>query len=98
MMHDDSDLVEFMPPKGVVPEDVTMGDTFDMVSTYRVKHNGEICLIQIGDAKMPGYEKEDYDRDTKGKNREGYGNVMKSMQDAMGGGAGNTDMGGGGGY
>ena len=80
-----SERIEFKPPKGVVPEDVTAGDTFDLVSTYRLKPNGEICLIQIGDHKMEGYEEDEY-KDKSGGKRESYGNVMQSMQSAMGGG------------
>jgi len=79
-----SERVEFKAPKGVVPEDVQSGDTFDLVSTYRLKDNGEICLIQIGDTKMPGYEEDNYKEDTKGKDRKSYGDVMASMHSAMG--------------
>ena len=64
-----ADLIEFKPPKGVVPEDVGKGDTFDLVSTYRLKDNGEICLIQIGDHKMPGYDEDECEHEEKG-NRE----------------------------
>jgi len=93
--------VEFKPPKGVVPEDIKKGDTFDLVSTYRLKDNGQICLIQIGDAKMPGYEEDQYEHEEK-EHREGYGNVMDSMHAAMAGGAdggaAGTNPGMGGGY
>lgn len=94
-----SERVEFKAPKGVVPEDVAAGDTFDLVSTYRLKPDGQICLVQIGDHKMAGYEEDEYEQDTKNKNRASYGDVMASMHSAMsdqGGGSGNTDMGGGG--
>jgi len=88
--------VEFKAPKGVVPEDVKSGDTFDLVSTYRLKPNGDICLVQIGDTKMPGYVKDEYDNKEQ-EHREDYGDVMQSMHSAMssgGGGPGNTDTGG----
>lgn len=89
-----SERIEFKAPKGVVPEDVAAGDTFDLVSTYRLKENGQICLIQIGEHKMPGYEEDDYKESTKGKNRESYGNVMQSMQSAMGESGGGNPQGG----
>jgi len=91
-----AERVEFKAPKGVVPEDVKPGDTFDLVSTYRLKPNGEICLTQIGDTKMPGYEEDEYEH-KEAEHREGYGDVMQSMHSAMsnaGGGPGNTDTGG----
>lgn len=89
--------VEFEAPKGVVPEDIQPGDTFDLVSTYRLKDSGEICLIQIGDVKMPGYDEGDYESKSS-THRKGYGDMMDSMHSAMssqGGGPGNTDTGGG---
>lgn len=88
------DRVEFKAPKGVVPDDIKPGDSFDLVSTYRLKDNGEICLTKIGDAEMPGYDEGDYhDKQT---HRKSYGDMAASMQSAMssqGGGPGNTDTG-----
>ncbi len=55
--------VEFTPPAGVVPEGTKAGEEFDLVSTYRVKSDGDICLIVIGDTNMPGYS----DKADKGK-------------------------------
>jgi hypothetical protein len=52
--------VEFKPPAGVVPEGTQSGSTFEEISTYRVKKNGDICLIAIGEAQMPGYSDKDY--------------------------------------
>ena len=48
-------LVEFQPPPGVVPEGASVGDEFDLVTTYRIKPGGTICLVQAGDIKFPGY-------------------------------------------
>lgn len=87
-----SERVEFMAPKGVVPEDIKAGDTFDLVSTYRLKPDGQICLIQIGDVQMPGYDEDEYEDKNK-TTRQSYGNVMDSMHSAMAG----SDEGGGGG-
>ena len=52
--------VEFKPPAGVVPEGTMSGSTFEEVSTFRVKKNGDICLIAIGQKQMPGYSDKDY--------------------------------------
>lgn len=48
--------VEFIPPPGVVPEGTMAGEEFDAVTTYRVKNNGQICAVMIGDVQMPGYD------------------------------------------
>lgn len=66
--------IEFKPPAGVVPENTGADETFDMVSTYRVKPNGDICLIQIGDVKMPGY-------DDKEGGKPSYGDYAQGMMD-----------------
>lgn len=47
--------VEFVPPNGATPEGTQAGEEFDAVCTFRVKDNGQICLIQLGDVQMPGY-------------------------------------------
>lgn len=88
-----AERVEFQAPKGVVPDDVKPGDTFDLVSTYRLKPGGEICLVQIGETKMPGYDEEDYDAKP-AASRQDYGNMVDSMQSAMSSGGGAA----GGGY
>lgn len=94
----DDERVEFKAPENVVPQDIKAGDTFDLVSTYRLKPDGQICLIQIGDTKMPGYDEDDYNEKEQ-DSRQSYGNVMDSMHSAMGSadGAG-ADAGAGGGY
>jgi hypothetical protein len=78
--------VEFKPPDGVVPEDIHAGDTFDLVTTYELRDSGEVCVVQMGDVKMPGYDEGEYKRKTKGKTRQSYGNMMDSMHAAMNGG------------
>jgi len=65
--------IEFTPPKGVVPEGVSAGEEFDAVSTFRVKDGGEICLVQIGDVKMPGYG------DREGDSKPGYEKEAKEV-------------------
>ena len=92
MTYDKSELIEFHPPKGVVPEDTEVGGMFELVSTYRLKPGGEICLVMIGDHKMPGYEEGEYEEHMKGE-RKGYGDYMDSMHKAMS--EGNPGMEGG---
>lgn len=48
--------IEFKPPAGLVPEGAAEGTEFEEVSTYRVKKNGMICLVAIGDNQLPGYD------------------------------------------
>lgn len=93
-----AERVEFKPPKGVIPDDVSTGDTFDLVSTYRLKGSGEICLIQIGDTKMPGYDEDEYEEQTNGQNRKSYADVMSSMQSTMSEGNSMPGSDAGGGY
>lgn len=90
------DRVEFKAPKGVVPDDVSPGDSFDLVCTLRLKPNGDLCLTKIGETEMPGYDDKEGDYAKTQQHREGYGGVMSSMHSAMssqGGGPGNTDTG-----
>jgi len=51
--------IEFTPPKGVVPEGTKAGEEFDAVCTFRVKPDGDVCLVMLGDEKMPGYGERD---------------------------------------
>lgn len=51
--------VEFRAPAGAVPEGTQPGEEFDLVSTFRMKDNGDCCLVMMGDSKMPGYDKGD---------------------------------------
>lgn len=50
--------VEFTPPAGATPEGVADGEEFDLVCTFRVKSGGTVCLIEMGDQKMPGYSED----------------------------------------
>ena len=90
-----SDRVEFHPPKGVVPEDIHAGDTFDLVTTYRLKPNGEVCLVQVGDQKMPGYDEDEYNEKAS-ETRQDYSGMAQSMQSAMS--QASAEGAGGGGY
>lgn len=46
----------FKPPQGVVPEGTQVGDTFDLVSTFRLEGDGNVCLTVMGETKMTGYD------------------------------------------
>ncbi len=80
--------IEFTPPAGVVPEGTKAGEEFDLVSTFRVKPDGDVCLIQMGDEKMPGYSDKD-----KPAGKPSYADEHAAMT-ATGGGNGNGDAGG----
>jgi hypothetical protein len=49
--------IEFTPPKAfTIPEGTDAGDTFSEMATFRVKSNGDLCLVAIGEDQMPGYD------------------------------------------
>ncbi len=74
---DQGKKVEFDPPKGfVLPEGVQAGEEFDLVCTFRTKQDGKICLTQLGDTKMPGY-------DDKKESRPSYSGYTKELQAGM---------------
>lgn len=80
--------IEFKPPPGLsVPEGMGAGDTFDLLSTYRIKPNGDICLVAIGDVQMPGYNDKKVDHND-GAKEAGMAAAMKykeKMNAPMGG-------------
>jgi len=44
-------------PKGfTLPEGTGTGEQFDEMATFRVKPNGNLCLVAVGDHKLPGYQ------------------------------------------
>lgn len=48
--------VEFTPPAGfATPEGTEAGKEFEAMATFQVKRDGRLCLVAIGDHKMPGY-------------------------------------------
>lgn len=68
--------VEFQPPAGAVPEGLSVGDEFDLVCSFRVKPSGQICLIQLGEIKMPGYSED-------AKTHDNYASEAKAMRGGM---------------
>jgi hypothetical protein len=75
--------IEFQAPPNVIPEGVSTGEDFDMVGTFRVKDNGNtLCLVQLGDTKMPGYDDSE-------KGQADYSGEVQAMQGQMQGGGSN---------
>lgn len=72
--------IEFNPPQGVVPEGTKAGEEFDAVCSFRVKNDGSVCLIQMGDEKMPGYSDKD-----KSKGKPSYADEHQEMMGSGGG-------------
>ena len=69
-----SNKVEFKPPTGfMAPEGTKPGDEFDLVCSFRLKPNGDICLVELGDIEMPGYS------DSEDDSKPSYGEYAKSM-------------------
>lgn len=52
--------VEFNAPVGFVsPEGIEAGKEFEAMATFQLKRDGRMCLVAIGDHKMPGYSDKD---------------------------------------
>lgn len=52
-----SKRVEFSAPDGFRPPEGTQPtDTFEAMATFQYKKDGRLCLVAIGDHKMPGYK------------------------------------------
>lgn len=73
-----TEKVEFRPPKDFVPPESENG-VFDVVCSFRANPDGSVCLTQLGDVKMPGYE----DLEDEKPNKPGYGGYASKMQGAM---------------
>jgi hypothetical protein len=76
--------VEFQIPEGyTLPEGAEPGEDFDVVCSIRVKANGTLCLVKLGDVEMPGYK----DKDKDDKQRPAYGQARQMMtgESMMGG-------------
>lgn len=53
-------LIEFEPPpalRNAVGEGVQPGQTMELMAEFRVKDNGNWCLITVEDVPMPGYDR-----------------------------------------
>lgn len=53
--------VEFKIPDGLtLPESLESDGEFDSLATFRLKPDGKtLCLVAIGETKLPGYDKEE---------------------------------------
>jgi hypothetical protein len=55
---------EFSTPSGyILPEGVQEGETFEDIARFRVKANGKICLVKIGDSTLSEDGKSDQEPD-----------------------------------
>jgi|GEM_PF-5850920 hypothetical protein len=70
--------IQFDPLPNAVPEGTQIGDTFDIVCTFKLCDSGSVCLTQMGDVKA-----EDED---KPKFRPDFKDDAKSIQASMLGG------------
>lgn len=84
--------IEFKIPAGLtVPEGTEAGGQWQEMATFRLKKNGQMCLVAIGEHKMPGYEDKDssesespmHEMQDKTSNR--YGQAMGNMAATSGG-------------
>lgn len=82
--------VEFKAPEGfTLPEGKQAGDTFEEVATFKIKPDGSLCLVELGDVKMPGYGEDTSDDAQYPKDKvptsQGYVQNMMGMAGGMGG-------------
>jgi|SRR5690348_2372437 len=74
--------VEFTPPKEfTLPETAMQSGEFDLVCSFHVKPDGKICLVKLGETKMPGYDKEE--REEENEHRPDYGELTRGIQEGM---------------
>lgn len=83
MAHEEhSEKVRFKPPKGWMPPDGSEKDgKFDIVDTWKIEEDGQLCLIKLGDHDMK------YEEHEKKENKPDYSEVSKPMMSSLGGGA-----------
>lgn len=68
--------VEFKPPDDFfLPEGAGTNEDFDLVCTLRIKKDGKLCLVKLGDVEMPGYE----DDEDENESRPQYGQARQMM-------------------
>ncbi len=77
-MQSDTQKVEFVPPPSFSPPEGSNDGEFDIVCTFRTKGN-KICLVELGDTKMPGYDDSEDDSSSK-PNYAGYAQDMQQTQ------------------
>ena len=67
--------IEFKPLPNAVPEGTQVGDTFDIVCSFKLQESGQVTLTQMGDVKA--------DDEDKLKFRPDFKDDAKSIQSAM---------------
>lgn len=87
-------LVEFKPPEAVVQqvgEQAVTGDTFDLLTTFKAKPNGDWCIVEIEGVPMDGYKPDnDEPQDKSGAFARNYQSAMQGGQMMQGGMNGTT--------
>jgi len=74
--------VEFKIPDGyTVPEGTESGGEWQEMAKFRLKKNGQMCLVAIGEHKMPGYD----DKQESSPMHEAQEKTSSRYSDAMGG-------------
>ena len=55
--------IEFKMPEALeIPDGISNGETFESMATFQVKKGGRLCLVAIGEHKMPGYSQHEQPR------------------------------------
>lgn len=60
-----SNKIEFEPLPNAVPEGTQVGDTFDLVVTFRLGESGRVTVEQMGDVKAESEDKPKFRPDFK---------------------------------
>ena len=70
--------IEFKPPKEYhAPEGKGDGDEFEELVKFKIKKDGSLCLVEIGEVPMPGYK--DDEGEDKPPDSRGYVQNMMQM-------------------
>ena len=72
-------LIEFRPPVALVQqvgEQAVSGETFDLLTTFKTKPNGDWCIVEIEGVKAPGYKDDNALMDKSGAFARSYKTAM----------------------
>lgn len=82
MANESKKRVEFTPPKEFhLPETAMKDGEFELVCGFHVKPDGKLCLVKLGDHKMPGYDGEEGKDES--EHRPDYGEMTRGIQEGM---------------
>lgn len=55
---------EFQTPESyITPEGVKEGESFEDIATFKLKANGKICIVKVGDSPLYANKKDDEPED-----------------------------------